>query len=247
MKRRKINGKFFTSAATAVAVVIAVAAALLLMATGAYAQAAAALQNCSNGVHDGNETGVDCGGSCFNKYILEVCDGKDNDKDCLVDNNCKTNAGKVVTSTPAIPVKDPALDGYSKIVAAKNSKAASSEPESVTPSMAPSSGNPEPSSNPVTEPSSVPATPNGSGTSALKTQSVPLSEPVRPSESPATIPQLADGEGQASAVVAEEKAGLKQARDKTYKNEREEPQAEKPQAQSSFVSKVKGLFKRLFR
>ncbi len=61
-------------------------------------------KNCSNGVQDGDETGVDCGGVCFQKDVLEVCDGKDNDKNCLVDDNCKTNAGKVVSGGPVKPI-----------------------------------------------------------------------------------------------------------------------------------------------
>lgn len=80
--------------------VVVLCAMILSLATAAYAPAAA-LPPCWNGVQDGNETGIDCGESCFNKYILEVCDGKDNDKNCLVDDACKTNTGEIGSGTPS--------------------------------------------------------------------------------------------------------------------------------------------------
>lgn len=58
---------------------------------------------CSNGVQDGDEAGIDCGGRCFSPTILELCDGVDNNKDCLVDVDCKTNAGKGGSASPVSP------------------------------------------------------------------------------------------------------------------------------------------------
>lgn len=40
---------------------------------------------CSNGLRDSNEAGVDCGGPCKLSGVVDDCDGKDNDKDCLID------------------------------------------------------------------------------------------------------------------------------------------------------------------
>ncbi|MBI2664109.1 hypothetical protein HYX10_02070 [Candidatus Woesearchaeota archaeon] len=62
--------------------------------------------SCNDGFRNQDETGVDCGGSCFKKHVLEVCDGKDNDKDCLVDEDCKTNTGKVVSGGAVLPPRN---------------------------------------------------------------------------------------------------------------------------------------------
>ncbi len=39
---------------------------------------------CTDGVKNGDETGVDCGGSCVLAGVPESCDGVDNNKDCSV-------------------------------------------------------------------------------------------------------------------------------------------------------------------
>ncbi len=49
--------------------------------------------SCDNGLRDGNEEGIDCGGDCATNDE-EACDGADNDKDCVVDEDEKC---KVVT------------------------------------------------------------------------------------------------------------------------------------------------------
>ncbi len=49
--------------------------------------------SCSDGFKNQDEAGVDCGGVCLSPTILEVCDGWDNNKDCLVDFNCTPKFG----------------------------------------------------------------------------------------------------------------------------------------------------------
>lgn len=87
------------------------AVALLLMGTAAYAQAMPTLPPCYNGVQDEGEPGVDCGGSCAYGQHFELCDGKDNDRDCLVDEgivcgpssiNNATNGGPLAQQTESI-------------------------------------------------------------------------------------------------------------------------------------------------
>lgn len=41
--------------------------------------------SCSDGIQDGQEGGVDCGGACLLLDVPDVCDGVDNDRDCAVD------------------------------------------------------------------------------------------------------------------------------------------------------------------
>ncbi len=60
--------------------------------------------SCENGLKNGNETGIDCGGSCAQANVVDYCDGKDNDKDCMTDEDCKSRAGVV---TAPITAKDP--------------------------------------------------------------------------------------------------------------------------------------------
>ncbi len=74
MGRRKINLVFLAAA---------VLVAALFTATAAYA-GGASLPPCYNRVQDVGEAGVDCGGSCV-RPVSEVCDGLDNDLDCVVD------------------------------------------------------------------------------------------------------------------------------------------------------------------
>jgi len=47
--------------------------------------------SCNNGIRDGNEQGVDCGGDCITDE-KEACDGIDNDNDCKIDEGgvCET-------------------------------------------------------------------------------------------------------------------------------------------------------------
>ncbi|MBI2581454.1 hypothetical protein HYV85_06670 [Candidatus Woesearchaeota archaeon] len=96
MKRMKGFNRFLTA-------IIFALAALLSAATAAQAMPVPTAAPCFNGVQDADEKGVDCGGSCFSPTTLELCDGIDNNRDCMVDVNCKTNAGEVV-GAPA-PIK----------------------------------------------------------------------------------------------------------------------------------------------
>ncbi|MBI2141002.1 hypothetical protein HYU16_01115 [Candidatus Woesearchaeota archaeon] len=54
-------------------------------------------QDCPASCHDGfknqDETGIDCGGNCFEPTKPEWCDGFDNNKDCMVDANCTAKSG----------------------------------------------------------------------------------------------------------------------------------------------------------
>lgn len=87
MRKQGVNTIFFVAVA---AVFIAISA--LLLASTASALSALPISDlppCSNGVQDVNETGIDCGGSCVLAYVADYCDGKDNDKDCAVDEDCK--------------------------------------------------------------------------------------------------------------------------------------------------------------
>ncbi len=71
------------------------------------------LASCSDGFKNQDETGVDCGGSCAltvgckgnctSAYIDDYCDGKDNDKDCMVDEDCKPQRQPVAAPQPAKP------------------------------------------------------------------------------------------------------------------------------------------------
>ncbi len=91
--------------------------AMLIMATAAYAQGPTTLPPCSNGVQDGDETGVDCGGSCIQRWVVDFCDKKDNDNDCSVDEDCKGVSGVVTVpknNNPALnqeAVKPTCSDG----------------------------------------------------------------------------------------------------------------------------------------
>ncbi|MBI2580298.1 hypothetical protein HYV85_00640 [Candidatus Woesearchaeota archaeon] len=77
----------------------------MALAPGAYAQAGIGPGSkptappCSNGVQDGDETGVDCGGSCVLANVVDYCDGKDNNRNCLVDEDCKPS-GTVTIEKP---------------------------------------------------------------------------------------------------------------------------------------------------
>ena len=79
------------------------------------------LPPCYNGIKDDNETGVDCGGSCALTVgcvgnctiagIVDYCDGIDNDKDCIVDEDCKPNEGR---KPVAAPKESPQAPGQAK-------------------------------------------------------------------------------------------------------------------------------------
>jgi len=48
-------------------------------------------ENCEDGIQNGDETGIDCGGSCVSG--LEICDnGLDDDNDCKIDEDCFNGA-----------------------------------------------------------------------------------------------------------------------------------------------------------
>ncbi len=85
MKGKLVTAKFLAAAAIFVVISIAV----LLMATAAYALPAPTSPPCYNRVQDSGEKGVDCGGLCASPSLIEFCDGKDNDKDCMIDEECK--------------------------------------------------------------------------------------------------------------------------------------------------------------
>ncbi|MBI2175769.1 hypothetical protein HYU40_00250 [Candidatus Woesearchaeota archaeon] len=63
--------------------------ALVVVAADAQAVPVPTAAPCFNGVQDADEKGVDCGGGCASAYAVEYCDGKDNDLDCAVDEDCK--------------------------------------------------------------------------------------------------------------------------------------------------------------
>jgi hypothetical protein len=44
--------------------------------------------NCADGIQNGDETGVDCGGSCITSDP-EICNGLDDNKNCLIDEDAK--------------------------------------------------------------------------------------------------------------------------------------------------------------
>lgn len=69
-----------------------VLAFVMVMAIGASAQPGKPTPApCFNGVQDEGEGGVDCGGNCAYAQHFELCDGKDNDVDCLVDEGCPSS------------------------------------------------------------------------------------------------------------------------------------------------------------
>ncbi len=126
MGRLGVNAKFFAAAA---ATIIAVAVALLLMATAAVAQAGEKNAACSDSIKNQDESGVDCGGSCVEKYVLETCDGKDNDKDCIIDEDCKNNTGTLATPRSSPAAKGPGAGQQENVPAGQDSNAGAKVPQ----------------------------------------------------------------------------------------------------------------------
>lgn len=257
MKMKNRDSKFF-AAATATAVAMAIA--VLLIATAAYAQAAAILQSCSNGVQDENETGVDCGGSCAltvgcvgnctSAFIVDYCDGKDNDKDCLVDEDCKQDEGRKPV-TGVAPIKGSSSDGQQKAASCSDSIRNQDEvgidcggvcttsakevcdsvdndnncliddaEECRKPKAAPGTGEFVPTSAPALEPIAAPVAESAAGQDSA--QAHPPSMPTE--ESPSSQPALANG----SSGLSQEDATLQtsQIRQFAKKNSIYIPEAE---------------------
>lgn len=225
MERQRVSMFFFAAA---------ILIAALLMATAAYA-AASTLPPCYNGIQDGNEKGVDCGGSCDSPSLIEFCDGKDNDMDCLVDEECKNWSSENSGSSDGLGAsgkggggsgesQGPPL-GYQKFTIPNVTQVSKSlEPDALK---------------------SVPASEGQRGEAQAATA------PASTGDNAPVAPKQALGVGAAlplSVPVKEESSGASASNNDVNK-EQKKPQAEQSQQKQkvSIASKIAGFFRKLFR
>ncbi len=198
--------------------------------------------NCNNGVLDVQEKDVDCGGICWNR-VNEVCDGKDNNQDCQIDENCG------VTGIPASPSgsveRAPSSSSGGKLIAVPFVPApvGSSTPAQVPAPLEPSSEK-QGSMTETSESSSE--TPDTSESTDPPVQPTLVSYPVR---APVTVE--ATGNVEAEARISEDSWESQPASPATVEEQPAEqvavmtelPEAvEKDSSSKSFLSKIFGFF-----
>lgn len=184
--------------------------------------------SCSDGFKNQGETGIDCGGSCAltvgcvgnctSAYVVDYCDSKDNDKDCLVDEDCKPQLQPV---TGVAPIKGPSSGGQQKAASCSDGIQNQDEvgvdcggvcviadglgfcddkdndrdcqideaEECRRPQAAPQESVPVPVSMPEQQPVSEPVSGSATEPESLQTQPTPLAMPAE--ESPSSQPALA--------------------------------------------------------
>lgn len=221
-----------------------------------------AMPNCSDGYKNQDEVGVDCGGACFKDWIIESCDGLDNNMDCHVDEGgvCDAKANGEAVSTRA-------SDGNSQQALTPTAAPAvvpqpTSAPETGSVPVGEGEAEPAPSIPAEKAPSSQPALVDGSSGLSQEEATLQASQirqfakknsiyiPENEQDSELLKKYLEFGKKHEAEFEAKFQGKeltekdiaevLRQFSDETYPK----PEA-KPQSQS-FFSKVRGFFKRLF-